>query len=50
MENTWVDFRTVKAAVTMPMALAHYGVDWLRTSGKELRGRCPVHKGEGPDR
>ena len=47
--NTFVDFRTVKAAVTMRMALDHYGVNWLRKRGDELRGRCPIHKGEGTD-
>ena len=44
----WVDFRTVKAAVTMEMILAHYNIT-LRKSGQELRGRCPIHQGEGSD-
>jgi len=43
----WVDFQAVKAAVTMRMALEHYGINWLRKRGDELRGRCPIHKGEG---
>jgi hypothetical protein len=30
MESNWVDFRAVKAAVTMQMALEHYQVNWLR--------------------
>ena len=49
METTkqWVDFRLVKEAVTMEMALAHYGINWLRKSGQELRGKCPVHQGDG---
>jgi DNA primase len=42
-----VDFRAVKAAVSFPMVLDHYGVNWLRESGDELRGRCPIHKGDG---
>lgn len=47
MENkTWVDFRVVKSAVTMEAVLAHYGVNNLRRSGGELRGRCPIHKSE----
>src|ERR1700730_15607635 len=49
MATKWVDFRAVKNAVTMRMALDHYGVNWLRKRGDELRGRCPIHKGEGTD-
>lgn len=45
--NQWVDFRLVKNAVTMQMALDRYGIDWLRKSGQELRGKCPLHQGEG---
>lgn len=49
MEETkqWVDFRAVKDVVTMQMALDHYGIHWLRASGQELRGKCPIHQGEG---
>ena len=47
MQNTYVDFRAIKEAVSIRMALDHYGVNWLRKSGDELRGRCPIHKGEG---
>jgi DNA primase len=49
MENNWVDFRTIKAAVSLQMVLDHYEVNWLRKSNDELRGRCPIHKGEGQD-
>jgi len=50
MKNeNWVDFRAVKDAVTMRAVLDHYGVNWLRKKGDELRGRCPIHKGEGQD-
>ena len=31
----------------MQMVLDHYQVDWLRKQGGELRGRCPIHQGEG---
>ena len=48
MEN-WVDFKAVKAAVSMEEVLNHYQVNWLRKSGDELRGRCPIHQGEGTD-
>ncbi len=47
MQENWVDFKAVKAAVSMEALLARYGVNWLRKSGDELRGRCPIHKGEG---
>ena len=48
MDGSWVDFKTIKSAVTMQIVLDHYGIA-LRRSGKELRGRCPIHKGEGTD-
>ena len=47
MQDNWVDFKAVKAAVTMEMVLGRYGVNWLRKKGDELRGRCPIHEGEG---
>jgi DNA primase len=47
MENNWVDFKAVKAAVSITMVLDHYGVNWLRKEKGELVGRCPIHKGEG---
>ena len=43
----WVDFKEVKDRVTMQMLLDHYQINWLRKSGEELRGRCPIHEGEG---
>ena len=46
-KSSFVDFRAVKAAVTISMALDHYGINWLRKKGDELRGRCPIHEGEG---
>lgn len=49
MENNWVDFKAVKAAVSMKAVLDRYGVNWLRKKGNELRGRCPIHQGEGQD-
>ena len=47
MQDNWVDFKAVKAAVSMEMILGRYQVNWLRKSGEELRGRCPIHQGEG---
>jgi DNA primase len=49
MQDNWVDFKAVKAVVSMQMLLDRYQVNWLRKSGKELRGRCPIHKGDGQD-
>jgi len=42
-KKEWVDFKAVKAAVTMKMLLEHYGVSGLKREGDELRGRCPIH-------
>src|SRR6266571_718263 len=47
MASNWVDFKTVKEAVTMEMALEHYQINWLRKEKQELVGRCPIHQGEG---
>ena len=47
MQENWVDFKAVKAAVNFPSVLAHYQVNWLKEKGDELRGRCPVHQGAG---
>jgi DNA primase len=44
METEWVDFRIIKAAVTMQMVLDRYGI-LLKKSGHELRGKCPIHRG-----
>src|SRR5689334_16538185 len=44
--GNWVDFKAIKAAVTMEMILGRYGVNWLRKKDDELRGRCPIHQGE----
>ncbi len=49
MANTWVDFRTIKQTVSMRMVLDHYQVQTLKLVHDELRGRCPIHKGEGVD-
>jgi DNA primase len=46
-QKDWVDFRLVKQAVSMQAVLDHYGINWLRKNKDELRGRCPIHKGEG---
>jgi DNA primase len=42
MTRAWVDYRSVKAAVSMEMALASYGIRLHRLDGAYLRGRCPL--------
>jgi hypothetical protein len=44
VDKRWVDFRIIKAAVTMQMILDRYGLV-LKPSGQELRGKCPIHRG-----
>src|SRR5690349_9153350 len=46
MESNWVDFKAIKAAVGIEQVLDRYGAKLKRT-GKELRGRCPIHQGDG---
>jgi DNA primase len=43
--NEWVDFREIKAAVTIQMVLEHYGLSGMKRIGHELRGPCPIHRG-----
>jgi hypothetical protein len=46
MGSEWVDFRAVKAAVSLAEVLRAYGVDWLRSRRRDqLEGRCPIHRG-----
>src|ERR1700733_8678747 len=49
MEKNWVDFRAIKSAVTMQAVLDRYKINWLRKTGSEFRGRCPIHQGENSD-
>jgi DNA primase len=42
MMRAWVDYRAVKAAVSMEMALASYGIQLHRVDREYLRGRCPL--------
>jgi DNA primase len=51
MTPGWVSFAEMKAAVSMRLVLADYGVlEKLRRSGREqYRGGCPIHGGEGRD-
>jgi DNA primase len=47
MQDNWVDFKAVKAAVNFQSVLAHYQINWLREKGDSLTGRCAIHRGEG---
>lgn len=42
MIHGWVDYRAVKANVSMEMALATYGIHLQRLDRVYLRGRCPL--------
>jgi len=48
MKQKWVDFKAIKQSVPLVAVLARYNVK-LKASGKELRGRCPIHRGDGDD-
>jgi len=47
METSWVDFRAVKAAVSIQMVLDRYQINWLRKETGDLVGKCPIHRGDG---
>jgi DNA primase len=48
--TNWIDFEIIKRRVPITTALERYGIQGLRRSGKtHLRGRCPLHGGEGQD-
>ncbi len=48
-KTSFVDFKAVKAAITMEQVLQHYGLlDRFKRSGDSLSGACPIHKGENP--
>ncbi len=44
MENNWVDFKAVKAAVSITAVLQHYQVALKKSTGGEFRGPCPIHQ------
>jgi len=48
-KSSFVDFRAVKAALTMEAVLEHYGIlDQFKRKGDSLSGPCPIHKGTNP--
>ena len=48
-KSLFVDFRAIKAAITMEQVLEHYGLlQKFKKKGDSLSGPCPIHKGENP--
>ena len=48
-KSKFVDFKAVKAAITMEQVLEHYGIlDQFKRSGDSLSAPCPIHKGSNP--
>jgi DNA primase len=48
-KSSFVDFKAVKAAITMEQILEHYSLmDRFKRSGDSLNGPCPIHKGSSP--
>lgn len=48
-ESRYVDFRAVKAAVTMEQVLQHYGaLERFKRGADSLSGPCPIHSGTNP--
>jgi DNA primase len=44
----WIEFAAIKRALPMTTVLQHYRIGELKRSGQNhLRGRCPLHGGEG---
>ena len=48
-KSSFVDFKAVKAAITMEQVLEHYGIlDKFKRGSDSLSGPCPIHKGNNP--
>lgn len=48
-KSPFVDFRAVKAAITMEQVLDHYGIlDQFKRGADSLNGPCPIHRGSNP--
>jgi DNA primase len=48
-KSKFVDFKAVKAAITMEAVLEHYGLlDKFKRGTDSLSGPCPIHKGSNP--
>ena len=45
-KENWVDYKEIKARVTMETVLAYYGLlEGLQAKGTSLKGKCPIHAG-----
>ena len=48
-KTKFVDFKAVKAAITMEQVLTHYGIlDKFKPGTDSLNGPCPIHGGSNP--
>ena len=48
-KTKFVDFKAIKAAITMEQLLGHYHIlDQFKRTGDSLNGPCPIHKGSNP--
>ena len=47
--QTLVDFAALKQSVSLAPLLRHYQVKLRRSGRDQYRGRCPIHRGEGPE-
>jgi DNA primase len=48
-KTKFVDFKAIKAAITMEQLLGHYNIlDQFKRTGESLNGPCPIHKGSNP--
>lgn len=48
-KKSFVDFKAVKAAITMEQVLEHYGIlDKFKRGTDSFNGPCPIHKGSNP--
>jgi len=41
-KSDWVDFKSVKSAVTMEMVLGYYGIEIRKVNRSSWRGKCPL--------
>jgi DNA primase len=48
-KSSFLDFKAVKAAITMEQVLQHYGlIEQFKKTRDSLSGPCPIHKGSNP--
>ncbi len=47
--SDWVDFAALKRSVPLALIFERYHVKLRRSGRDQYRGRCPIHRGEGPE-